>query len=317
MRVFVFTTIGLLLAILLSGCERLTGAKEGEEITVPLRPPRLAEAPVPSPPPTPPGQPSPSPQPTQPDQPTPLAEQQPPTPPTSPTQPAPPAAPSQPAETPQPVSEAKEPATQAPQQPLLQEAAEKPQRPTPAPSPLPAVATEPLRMTWDPAVELRNLRATIDVLCSDLKKPAANVKEVQERLLFALEWLSEVETRWPSLALWRTWQRLRSLSQSPVPDTRSAAFWLEQLMAMAPQDRIIRDLATKTKNLINRNQWTQGLTVLDQEVQARQVSEILSYLIKVRGSLWAAWQAIGEAKTGVARAELEEAMRAIDRLLYR
>ncbi len=270
--------------LFLSGCERMRGAQTEISVT---RVPSGAAAPSPLPP----------------------------SPPPTPTPSPPGQAPEtlEPTPTP-PARSAEATAPHKPEETEEKKAEEKKAAPSPAPA---ALVAERFPLVWNPGDELRNLRASLDALRSDLKleKEPVDLKAVQDRLWLLIEWFSEVQTRWSALGIWRTAERLRSLSRSSVPDIRLANFYLDELLNICPKDKALEELVKKAKGLINKNQWSDAVAVLDKEAQAMQVSEIGLELKNIGSSLFATLRALSDKKFGVARAEIEEAMEAIDRLL--
>lgn len=180
---------------------------------------------------------------------------------------------------------------------------------TPAPTPTPLGAAPSLTITD----ETRNVRAGIEVLWTQFDRLKPN--EARARLLLFNQALSELEVQSPALVLWRTALRLEALSQAAMPNVATAKLWLARAKELlTPQGLGLTALSDAEKALVANN-WKEAIAALQGGAQRLNAVEQANALAQARVCLLNALDAIERQKFPVAKAELGEALKVLDKLL--
>ncbi|MFA0730608.1 MAG: hypothetical protein LKKZDAJK_000804 [Candidatus Fervidibacter sp.] len=195
--------------------------------------------------------------------------------------------------------------TSAPSKPPLQASSP----PSPA-APLkgqPTLSVEPLPFSD----EVRSVRAILESLRTQFDHLSPD--EVRMRLLLAEQGLSEIEVRSPALVLWRTALRLEALQKAPTPDLTLAKAWLLRARQWLSGEGLTA-IAEAEKALAS-NRWSEGVGALRSAAQRLRAEEQLAAIAQTRTSLLSALEALEHQKLAVAKAEVGESLKGIDRLL--
>lgn len=276
--------VGTISLLFIAGCERV---KRGE-VEVAVQPPKAPIAKVKPKVPR-------EKKPTQPEAPT---KEQPPAPETAvaeapPTQTAAPET----AATPQPTT-VQPPATQpAPKPEVAQPAA-------------PAIS-ETVAMSF--ADEARSVRASADTLHSQFDR--LPVGEIRSRLLLLNQAVSELEVRSPALVLWRTALRLDITSKAPYPDVAVARAWIARARALLTEQKVGLTALANSEVALKNGDWKGATSALRDAATRLKATEQAEALTQARMCLLNALEALERQKNSVAKAEVGEAVKALDRLI--
>ncbi len=219
-------------------------------------------------------------------------------PPTEATQPTPPPEAQPPAE--------KQPAPEAP--PLAKGTV--PQQPTvqqPSAAPLPEAV--PIGF----ADEARSVRASADTLQSQFDR--LPIGEIRARLLLLNQAVSELEVRAPALVLWRTALRLELLSKAPYPDVAAGRSWLARARSLLAEQKVGMTTLEKAESALKAGDWKGAATALRETANKLNATEQADALSQARISLLNALEALERQKGSVAKAEVGEAVKALDRFI--
>jgi len=215
-------------------------------------------------------------------------------------------------------------ATTATVSPTPSSVGEKPSAPSPAPakSPLqasppsspppplkgqPTLSVEPLPFSD----EVRSVRAILESLRTQFDHLSPD--EVRMRLLLAEQGLSEIEVRSPALVLWRTALRLEALQKAPTPDLTLAKAWLLRARQWLSGEGLTA--VAEAEKALASNRWSEGVGALRSAAQRLRAEEQLAAIAQTRTSLLSALEALEHQKLAVAKAEVGESLKGIDRLL--
>lgn len=215
-----------------------------------------------------------------------------------------------------------------PQQPMPEPTAAQPQQLQPTPSqtttaaptatvkseiaqqPQPTI-TETIALNF--ADEARSARASADALHSQFDK--LPVSEIRSRLLLLNQAISELEVRSPALVLWRTALRLEVMSKSPYPDVSAARTWLAKAREILAEQKIGLTALSNAESSLKTGDWKSAANALREAANRLKVSEQAEALTQARICLLNALEALERQKNSVAKAEVGEAVKALDRFI--
>jgi hypothetical protein len=183
--------------------------------------------------------------------------------------------------------------------------------PTPAAAPTPKSQPTPTVEVLPLADEVRSVRAILESLRTQFDRLPPD--EVRMRLLLAEQGLSEIEVRSPALVLWRTALRLEALQKAPTPDLALAKAWLLRARQWLSGEGLTT--ITEAEKALAANRWADGIGALRSAAQRWRADEQLAAIAQTRASLLNALDALERQKPAVARAEIGESLKGIDRLL--
>jgi len=161
------------------------------------------------------------------------------------------------------------------------------------------------------ADEVRSVRAILESLRTQFDRLPP--EEVRMRLLLAEQGLSEIEVRSPALVLWRTALRLEALQKAPTPDLALAKAWLLRARQWLSEEGLTA--ITEAEKALAANRWADGIGALRSAAQRWRAEEQLAAIAQTRTSLLNALDALERQKPAVAKAEIGESLKGIDRLL--
>jgi len=209
--------------------------------------------------------------------------------------------------------EATQPATAqpTPTQPTAQPTA-------PQPAPKPEVAQPPAPTATEVAAvnfadEARSVRATADTLHSQFDR--LPVGEIRSRLLLLNQAVSELEVRSPALVLWRTALRLEVTIKAPYPDVASARAWIARARAILTEQKVGLTALANAEAALKTGDWKNATMALRDAANRLKASEQAEALTQARVCLLNALEALDRQKSSVAKAEIGEAVKALDRLI--
>ncbi|MCS7264567.1 MAG: hypothetical protein NZ805_07025 [Armatimonadetes bacterium] len=163
------------------------------------------------------------------------------------------------------------------------------------------------------ADEARSVRASADTLQSQFDK--LPVGEIRSRLLLLNQAISELEVRSPALVLWRTALRLEVMSKSPYPDVASARNWLARAKAVLAEQKVGLTALANSEKALKNSDWKSAYTALRDAATRLKAFEQGEALTQARLCLLNALEALDRQKNSVAKAEIGEAVKALDRLI--
>lgn len=182
------------------------------------------------------------------------------------------------------------------------------------PSPATAIVEQKVAAPlWTLTDDARSLRAALDSLRSQFDR--LSPEEVRTRLLLLQQGLSELETRSPALVLWRTALRLETLRKAATPDVTLAQAWLQRVRPWLAETGVGLTAWETAMKSLRVSRWTEAVNALRDAADRLRASEQLEALTQARASLLNASEALERHKPAVAKAEVEEGLRAIDQLL--
>ncbi|MFA0748539.1 hypothetical protein [Fervidibacter sp.] len=193
-----------------------------------------------------------------------------------------------------------------------------PQPTTPQPAPKPEVAQPPTPTAAEVAAvnfadEARSVRASADALHSQFDR--LPVGEIRSRLLLLNQAVSELEVRSPALVLWRTALRLEVTSKAPYPDVASARAWIARARAILTEQKIGLTALANAEAALKTGDWKGAATALRDAANRLKAPEQAEALTQARICLLNALEALERQKSSVAKAEVGEAVKALDRLI--
>lgn len=224
-----------------------------------------------------------------------------------------------------PAPETAAPETAAPETPPTQtelpKTAPEPQPPmvqptTTAPKPeiaQPAVPTTVETVTMDFADEARSVRASADTLHSQFDR--LPVGEIRSRLLLLNQAVSELEVRSPALVLWRTALRLDITSKAPYPDVATARVWIIRARTLLAEQKIGLTALENSEAALKKGDWKGAVSTLRDAAIRLKATEQAEALTQARVCLLNAMEGLERQKNNVSKAEVGEAVKALDKLI--
>ncbi|WP_456338879.1 hypothetical protein [Fervidibacter sacchari] len=193
-----------------------------------------------------------------------------------------------------------------------------PQPTTPQPAPKPEVTQPPAPTAAEVAAvnfadEARSVRASADTLHSQFDR--LPVGEIRSRLLLLNQAVSELEVRSPALVLWRTALRLEVTSKAPYPDVASARAWIARARAILTEQKVGLTALANAEAALKTGDWKGAAAALRDAANRLKASEQAEALTQARVCLLNAMEALERQKSSVAKAEVGEAVKALDRLI--
>lgn len=176
-----------------------------------------------------------------------------------------------------------------------------------------SAAPTPPSKPFSLADEARSLRAGLESLRSQFDQLAP--EEIRTRLLLAAQSLSEIETRSPALVLWRTALRLEALHKGATPDVAVAKAWLMRARQWVAEEGTGLTALQSAEKALTANRWTDAVAALREAAERLNATDQLNALAQTRASLLSALEAMERHKPAVARAEVSESLKGIDRFL--
>lgn len=191
-----------------------------------------------------------------------------------------------------------------------------PSAPQPAPElkvaqPMTPAARETTAFSF--ADEAYSVRASADALFSQFDR--LSVSEIKSRLLLLNQAVSELEVRSPALVLWRTALRLEVMSKSAYPDISSAMAWIARARKFLSDQKAGLTALVKAETSLKAGNWENAVTSLKDAAARLKALEQAELLTQVRVCLLDALEALEGQKNSVAKAEVGEAVKALDRLI--
>ncbi len=180
-----------------------------------------------------------------------------------------------------------------------------PQQPSAAPTP------EAVPLSF--ADEARSVRASADTLQSQFDR--LPIEEIRARLLLLNQAVSELEVRAPALVLWRTALRLELLSKAPYPDVAAGRGWLARARSLLAEQKVGLTTLEKGESALKAGDWKGAVTALRETANKLNATEQADSLSQARISLLNALEALERQKGSVAKAEVGEAVKALDRFI--
>ena len=189
---------------------------------------------------------------------------------------------------------------------------------TPQPAPKPEVTQPPAPTAAEVAAvnfadEARSVRASADTLHSQFDR--LPVGEIRSRLLLLNQAVSELEVRSPALVLWRTALRLEVTSKAPYPDVASARAWIARARAILTEQKVGLTALANAETALKTGDWKGAAAALRDAANRLKASEQAEALTQARVCLLNAMEALERQKSSVAKAEVGEAVKALDRLI--
>jgi len=193
-----------------------------------------------------------------------------------------------------------------------------PQPTTPQPAPKPEVTQPPALTAAEVAAvnfadEARSVRASADTLHSQFDR--LPVGEIRSRLLLLNQAVSELEVRSPALVLWRTALRLEVTSKAPYPDVASARAWIARARVILTEQKVGLTALANAEAALKTGDWKSAATALRDAANRLKAPEQAEALTQARVCLLNALEALERQKSSVAKAEVGEAVKALDRLI--
>lgn len=202
----------------------------------------------------------------------------------------------------------------------------------PAPVPTPQTATvqpitaQPAPETTQPATvvtpelspisfadEARSIRASADALHSQFDR--LPIGEIKSRLLLLNQAVSELEVRSPALVLWRTALRLDLTSKAPYPDVAIAKAWIARARTILTEQKVGLTALASSEEALKKGDWKGAISALRDAATRLKATEQAEALTQARVCLLNALEALERQKSSVSKAEVGEAVKALDRLI--
>lgn len=177
----------------------------------------------------------------------------------------------------------------------------------------PSIPTTAEAVAINFADEARSIRSSADALHSQFDK--LPVGEIRSRLLLLNQSISELEVRSPALVLWRTALRLDVMSKSPYPDVAAAKAWLSKALAVLAEQKVGLTAISNSESALRTGDWKSAVNALRDAANRLKVTEQAEALTQARISLLNALEALERQKNSVAKAEVGETVKALDRLI--
>lgn len=163
------------------------------------------------------------------------------------------------------------------------------------------------------ADEARSARASADALHSQFDQ--LPVGEIKARLLLLNQAISELEVRSPALVLWRTALRLEVVSKAPYPDVTIARAWLSRARTILAEQKVGLTSLSNSESALKAGDWKTAINTLREAAARLKAAEQAEALTQARSCLLNALEAMERQKSSVAKAEVGEAVKALDRLI--
>ena len=189
-----------------------------------------------------------------------------------------------------------------------------PTQPTPKPEavqPTAPAAAEAVAMSF--ADEARSIRASADALHSQFDR--LPVGEIRARLLLLNQAVSELEVRSPALVLWRTALRLDITSKAPYPDVAAARAWIARARTILAEQKVGLTALANSEAALKNGDWKGATSALRDAATRLKATEQAEALTQARVCLLNAMEALERQKSSVAKAEVGEAVKALDKLI--
>lgn len=163
------------------------------------------------------------------------------------------------------------------------------------------------------ADEARSARASADALHSQFDR--LPVGEIKSRLVLLNQAISELEVRSPALVLWRTALRLEVVSKAPYPDVTIARAWLSRARTILAEQKVGLTSLSNSESALKAGDWKTAVSVLREAAARLKAAEQAEALTQARSCVLNALEAMERQKSSVAKAEVGEAVKALDRLI--
>ncbi|MGQ9463008.1 MAG: hypothetical protein ACUVTP_08460 [Candidatus Fervidibacter sp.] len=163
------------------------------------------------------------------------------------------------------------------------------------------------------ADEARSARSSADALHSQFDR--LPVGEIKSRLLLLNQAISELEVRSPALVLWRTALRLEVVSKAPYPDVTIARAWLSRARTILAEQKVGLTSLSNSESALKAGDWKTAVNVLREAAAHLKAAEQAEALTQVRSCVLNALEAMERQKSSVAKAEVGEAVKALDKLI--
>lgn len=177
----------------------------------------------------------------------------------------------------------------------------------------PPTPTTAEAMAMSFADEARSIRASADTLHSQFDR--LPVGEIRSRLLLLNQAVSELEVRSPALVLWRTALRLDITSKAPYPDVAAARVWLSRARTILAEQKVGLTALANSEAALKKGDWKGATVALRDAATQLKAAEQAEALTQARICLLNALEALERQKSSVAKAEVGEAVKALDRLI--
>lgn len=163
------------------------------------------------------------------------------------------------------------------------------------------------------ADEARSVRASADTLQNQFDR--LPVGEIRSRLLLLNQAVSELEVRSPALVLWRTALRLDITGKAPYPDVSVARAWIARARTILAEQKVGLTALANSEEALKKGDWKGAVSALRDAATKLKAIEQAEALTQARVSLLNALDALEKQKSSVAKAEVSEAVKALDRLI--
>lgn len=177
----------------------------------------------------------------------------------------------------------------------------------------PTTVTTPEPAPISFADEARSIRASADALHNQFDR--LPVGEIRSRLLLLNQAVSELEVRSPALVLWRTALRLDITSKAPYPDVTIARAWIARARTILTEQKVGLTALANSEEALKKGDWKGAVSALRDAATKLKAIEQAEALTQARVSLLNALDALEKQKSSVAKAEVSEAVKALDRLI--
>ncbi len=108
--------------------------------------------------------------------------------------------------------------------------------------------------------------------------------------------------------------RLEALSQATMPDVAAAKLWLERAKELLTPQGLGLTAIGKAEKAMASNRWADAIAALREAADRLKASDQAEALAQTRTGLLNALDALDRQKIPVAKAELGEAFKALDKL---
>ncbi len=179
------------------------------------------------------------------------------------------------------------------------------------PQPATVVTPEPAPISF--ADEARSIRASADALHNQFDR--LPVGEIKSRLLLLNQAVSELEVRSPALVLWRTALRLDITSKAPYPDVTIARAWIARARTILTEQKVGLTALANSEEALKKGDWKSAVSALRDAATKLKATEQAEALTQARVCLLNALEALERQKGSVSKAEVGEAVKALDRLI--
>lgn len=173
------------------------------------------------------------------------------------------------------------------------------------------VTSEPAPISF--ADEARSIRASADALHNQFDR--LPVGEIKSRLLLLNQAVSELEVRSPALVLWRTALRLDITGKAPYPDVAVARAWIARARTILTEQKVGLTALENSEEALKKGDWKGAVSALRDAATKLKATEQAEALTQARVCLLNALEALERQKSSVSKAEVGEAVKALDRLI--